>query len=200
MSIDFYDRNAEAFFSGTVSLDVEAIRARFLGFVPAGGRILDAGCGSGRDALAFHRAGYDVSAFDGSHEMVRLAREHTGLPVQLLTFDDLDVECRFDGIWASASLLHVPRPRLPSVMASLARALRPAGAIYVSMKRGDGDREVEGRLFVDVDGEGLTSLLEDASLTIVDAWTSNDVRPERAGEEWVNAIALKAPGSDVCST
>jgi SAM-dependent methyltransferase len=192
MSIDFYDRNAEAFFSGTVSLDVEAIRARFLAFVPVGGRILDAGCGSGRDALAFHRAGYDVRAFDGSHEMVRLAREHTGLPVQLRTFDDLDLGCCFDGIWASASLLHVPRARLPGVTASLVRALRPAGAMYVSMKRGAGDREVDGRLFVDVDEQGLAQLLEGASLTIVDAWSSRDVRPDRAGEEWVNAIGVKA--------
>jgi hypothetical protein len=67
-----YDRNAEAFFRDTVSADMAGLRSRFLTHIPPAGRLLDAGCGSGRDALAFHQAGYEVAAFDGSQEMVRL--------------------------------------------------------------------------------------------------------------------------------
>lgn len=189
MSIDYYDRHAASFFTSTVGLDMASIRQRFLAYVPAGGRILDAGCGSARDALAFHNAGYEVTAFDGSAEMVRLAREHTGLPVRLLTFSELDFEASFDGIWASASLLHVPRPELAAVLASLNRAMRPGGVFYVSMKLGDEDREVEGRLFVDMGERDLAELLEGAGFDTPDVWITRDVRPERAREKWVNGIA-----------
>jgi SAM-dependent methyltransferase len=199
MSVDFYDRNAEAFFSSTVGLDMRPIRARFSRYLPAGARVLDAGCGSGRDALAFRQAGYVVTAFDASAQLVRLARDYTGLPVEVLRFADLAWDAQFDGIWASASLLHVPRLELPGVFAALARALRPAGVLYISMKRGRHDREVEGRLFVDVDEQELAGLLKGASLTIADAWVSQSVRPERADERWVNAIARKRPAAERCT-
>jgi SAM-dependent methyltransferase len=199
MSVDFYDRNADAFFSSTVGLDMGAIRARFLAHLPAGARVLDAGCGSGRDALAFHQAGYAVDAFDASEQLVDLARGYTGLPIKVLKFADLAWDAEFDGIWASASLLHVPRLELPGVFATLVRALRPAGVIYISMKRGRHDREVDGRLFVDLVEQELAGLLEGASLTIADAWVSQSVRPERAEESWVNAIARKPLAAERCS-
>ena len=199
MSIDYYDRNAETFFSSTVALDMAPIRSRFLKHLPAGARILDAGCGSGRDALAFHQAGYVVTAFDASAQIVRLARQHSGLPVEQLRFEQVAWQEQFDGIWASASLLHVPRQDLPAVFASLARALRPGGVLYVSMKRGRQDRSVEGRLFVDLEEQELAALVEGACLDIADAWISKSVRPERTQERWVNAIARK-PGGGAGST
>ena len=195
ISIDYYDRNAETFFSSTVALDMAPIRARFLDYLPAGATILDAGCGSGRDALAFQQAGYAVTAFDASAQMVRLARQHSGLPVEQLTFEQVTWQEQFDGIWASASLLHVTRQDLPAVFASLARALRPSGVLYVSMKRGNQDRYVEGRLFVDLDEQELAALVQGACLEIANAWVSQSVRPERTQESWVNAIARRPSGS-----
>jgi 2-polyprenyl-3-methyl-5-hydroxy-6-metoxy-1,4-benzoquinol methylase len=75
-----------------------------------GGRILDAGCGPGRDALAFAERGYELIAFDASTAMVRVARERVGsrIVVHLMRFEDLNGQSEFDGIWACASLLHVP--------------------------------------------------------------------------------------------
>ena len=101
--------------------------AWFLDNVPAGGAVLEAGCGSGRDALVFLRAGRAVTAFDGSAEMVRRASAHTGLPVRHMTFQEMDWDSAFDGVWASASLLHVPRAELPAVMQRIVRALKPRG-------------------------------------------------------------------------
>ena len=94
-------------------------RSKFLIHVPAGGDILDAGCGSGRDALAFHRAGYRVTAFDASPEMCRMARQYTDLPVIQMTFQEMTWRSAFDGIWACASLLHVPQVELPDVLGTL---------------------------------------------------------------------------------
>jgi 2-polyprenyl-3-methyl-5-hydroxy-6-metoxy-1,4-benzoquinol methylase len=81
VSVNYYNQNAEGYFADTVGADVHHLRSKFLTHVPAGGDILDAGCGSGRDALAFHKAGYHVIAFDASAEMCRKAREYTDLPV-----------------------------------------------------------------------------------------------------------------------
>lgn len=191
MSISYYDQNAQSYFDSTVQADMQELRDRFLRYVKPGGTILDAGCGSGRDAKAFTDAGYPVVAFDASAEMVRLASEFTGLPILNIRFEDMNWEDRFDGIWASASLLHVPRVELPHTFDRFARALSTAGVWCLSMKQGEATREVDGRTFTDVTEAELRDLLETAGLSVADMWLTNDVRPGRA-DRWVNAIARQA--------
>jgi 2-polyprenyl-3-methyl-5-hydroxy-6-metoxy-1,4-benzoquinol methylase len=108
VSVSYYNENAQAYFDQTVQANVGDLRSRFLKHVPFGGKILDAGCGSGRDSLAFHRAGYLVAAFDASLEMCRMAREYSQLSVMEMAFQEMTWRNEFDGIWACASLLHVP--------------------------------------------------------------------------------------------
>ena len=149
-TIDYYDRHAGAFAAQTADFDLEPIYQRFLRHVRPGGRILDAGCGPGRDALAFAERGYEVVAFDASEAMVQLARERVGdrVDVHCMRFQDLRWRNEFDGIWACASLLHVPTTSFTDVGGTLAMALRPGGAWYMSFKLGHGQRDVAGRLFV----------------------------------------------------
>lgn len=192
-SVDYYNAHAKAYFAGTVNADVSLLRHRFLTHVPARGRILDAGCGSGRDAKAFAEAGYAVCAFDASEGMVELAREHTGLDIQLLQFADMAWQADFDGIWASASLLHVARADLPGVFARFAAALRSGGAWYLSLKHGETTRELDGRSFTDVTEEEVVTLVAAVGLEVVEVWFSDDVRPGRA-DRWVNLIA-RAPAT-----
>lgn len=189
-SITYYDANADDYFAGTVAADVTDLRNRFLRHVENGGKVLDAGCGSGRDAKAFRDAGYNVTAFDGSVRMADLARDYTGLEVLRLQFDQIDWRARFDGIWCSASLLHVERDQLPRIFDRLARALKPGGVWYLSMKEGTETRVVDGRSFTDVTSNELRALLVDCGLNILDEWKSDDVRPGRA-DRWVNAIAQR---------
>jgi 2-polyprenyl-3-methyl-5-hydroxy-6-metoxy-1,4-benzoquinol methylase len=189
MSVEFYDHNSESFFVQTVSADMSAAQNRFLQHVPKGGRILDAGCGSGRDAKAFVEQGYEVEAFDASAEMVRLAAAHTGLPIRQMTFQDMQWNRYFDGIWASASLLHVPRAELLGIMSKFTRALRTGGMWYVSFKHGASDREKDGRHFTDLTEEALrTELKAMQDLEVVEVWVSQDVRPNRASEFWLNSL------------
>ena len=191
MSITFYERNAEAYFRETVGADVEPLRLQFLHHLSPTAHILDAGCGSGRNAVAFLRAGFHVTAIDASPEMVRLAADHTGLDVKLMTFDDISWTERFDGIWACASLLHVARLRLPHTLRQLRNALRVNGAFYMSFKEGTTDRVVDDRTFVDMSGPMLLPLLHEASLVPVDMWTTPDVRLGRRDERWLNVISLR---------
>ena len=102
MSVDYYNQNADSYFADTVGADVRHLRSKFLIHLPAGRDILDAGCGSGRDALAFHGAGYRVTAFDASAEMCRKAHEYTNASVIQMTFQQMIWRCEFDGIWACA--------------------------------------------------------------------------------------------------
>lgn len=189
-SIAYYDANAADYFAGTVAADVTDLRRRFLRHVEDGGKVLDAGCGSGRDAKAFRDAGYEVTAFDGSVRMADLARDYTGLEVLRLQFDQIDWRDRFDGIWCSASLLHVERAQLPCIFDRLARALKPGGVWYLSMKEGTETRVIDGRSFTDVTTVELRALLLDCGLSILDEWRSDDVRPGRV-DRWVNAIAQR---------
>ncbi|RJF76200.1 class I SAM-dependent methyltransferase [Rhodopseudomonas palustris] len=115
--------------------------ARFLGEMPAGGRILELGCGAGHHAEAMLAAGFDVDATDGSPEMAAEASRRLGRPARTLLFHQLDADAAYDGVWAYACLLHVPRDELGGVLGRIHRALKPGGLFYASFKSG----EAEGR-------------------------------------------------------
>ncbi len=191
MTLKYYQDNAQIFFDGTVNVDMSSLYETFTHHLAPGARVLDAGCGSGRDAKAFQEMGYQVEAFDASPAMVELAQEHTGLPVQLMTFANVDWKEEFDGIWCCASLLHVPAVELPGVMRRLADALKPGGVWYVSFKYGEGEREVDGRRFTDMDEGRLRALLSTiAMIDMISLWTTQDKRPLR-NEIWINGVLIK---------
>ncbi len=114
-TIQYYDLHADAFISGTVSADFEEVQQRFLCMIPEGGRILDFGCGSGRDTKYFLEHGYQVDATDGSAEICRRTSEYTGILVKQMYFHELNAKDAYDGIWACASILHVPSDELPDI-------------------------------------------------------------------------------------
>ncbi|MEA3410834.1 MAG: class I SAM-dependent methyltransferase [Pseudomonadota bacterium] len=194
---DYYQTNAGRYFQNTVHLDMAPLYDRFLGHLRPGARILDAGCGSGRDAKAFSDLGYVVRGFDASSSLVKLAEKHARVPVEVLRFQDLGYVAEFDGIWACASLLHVCMDELPDVLGRLARALDSNGIIYVSFKYGQGSREVDGRRFTDLDEATLMTLVKESrKLDIVETWISGDRRPDRQADRWLNA--LLATGEATC--
>lgn len=185
----YYTENAQTFFADTVAVAMTPLYSRFLPYIPPGGHILDAGCGSGRDTLAFLQKGYRVTAFDASPSLADLAERHTGQPVQVLRFEDLEWDREFDGIWACASLLHVPPADLPHALNRLALALRPRGILYASFKHGRGERAHQGRRFTDIDEAGLQALLGQVpGLTELETWITEDLRPARAAERWLNTL------------
>ena len=190
-TIHYYDTHAEEFFSGTIDADMSECRSRFLAYLRPGSRILDAGCGSGRDALAFCKAGFKVDAFDASAELCRIASEKTGIEVRNLRFEELTGENKYDGIWACASLLHVERKNLPDVMTRLYKLLKANGVIYASFKYGAGERMKEERYFCDMTEEMITALLDSADFIVKEVFITQDVRKGRDGEKWVNVIARK---------
>lgn len=191
-TIDYYNQNAFEFFSRTVDIDIGSLYKRFIHYVLSNGSILDAGCGSGRDTLYFKNNGYQVSAFDASAELASLASRLTGLPVQVERFQNINFENCYDGIWACASLLHVPRSEIDDVFSRLTNALKPNGALYTSFKYGDNEEIRNGRFFNNYNEQSLRELLyKHPTLHLVDTWKTVDIRPDRTEEFWLNAILCK---------
>ena len=115
-TIDYYNRNVQDFVDRTVSVDFTRIQKVFLELLPRDARILDFGCGSGRDTKYFLDCGYQVDAMDGSIELCRAASEYTGVHVKQILFQELDEVEKYDGIWACASILHVKKTELPDII------------------------------------------------------------------------------------
>ncbi|WP_409202796.1 class I SAM-dependent methyltransferase [Vibrio sp. SS-MA-C1-2] len=192
MTNQYYNNNAKGFFDSTVNVNVTELYEQFLPHVPNNGTILDAGCGSGRDSKNFLNLGYQVTAFDASESLVKLASEYLGLTVSKSTFKTFSAKiASFDAIWACASLLHVPDKELPSVFLRLGKLLKPNGVFYCSFKYGEGDKLRNGRLFTDMNEQSLESIIFNSALKVKCTWVSSDARPERESEQWLNAILIK---------
>ncbi|EGW55818.1 class I SAM-dependent methyltransferase [Candidatus Endoriftia persephone] len=189
--MDYYENNAKAFVEATLWVDMQLLYQRFLPLLPERAHILDAGCGSGRDAKSFIERGYQVTAFDASAEIAALAEKEIRQPVQVQRLQDIQYQHQFDGIWACASLLHVPAKELPDVFRRLACALKPNGVIYCSFKYGQGEYEKQGRRFTDMDEAGLGMLVAELEvLAIKELWVTADRRPGREHELWLNGILV----------
>ena len=100
MDMDYYERNASSYFDATVGIDMTPLYQRFLPLLPPAARILDAGCGSGRDLRAFAKLGYRVTAFDASPALAALAEAYAGQPVYRARFQDIDWQESYEGVWA----------------------------------------------------------------------------------------------------
>ena len=184
----YYEDKAEEYLARTSQLDMESLYKPFLELIPAGGTILDAGCGPGRDVLAFLKKGFQVTAFDASAKMVELASKQTGVAAFQMRFQELKYEQEFDGIWACASLLHVPFCELEDVLTRFRRALKTGGICFMSFKQGNGERFEDGRRFIDFTEATLQQKLADISgLSILRTWGTED-QAGRSGVQWVNAL------------
>ena len=190
-NVEYYNINADSFVAGTIGADMAEDQNAFMALVPQGGWILDAGCGSGRDSKVFLESGYDVTAFDPSEEMRKRASKYLNHEVLDLRFQDMSFEGVFDGIWASASLLHVAMGELPEVMMRLHIALKPGGIIYASFKYGDGTKMRGERRFSDFNEKSVVPLFENAGFTIIEKKKGADSRPGREDEMWITVIARK---------
>ena len=188
-TIDYYDKNATEYSESTIGVDFSATQERFLRYIPSHAKILDFGCGSGRDAKYFLDKGYDVDAIDGSKEFCRLASVYTGITVKQMLFQELASVNEYDGIWACASILHLQKDDLILVLHKMATALKNTGVIYASFKYGTFFGERQGRYFTDFNEERLTEILALVpELQYREFWISSDVRPDRSDEKWLNVI------------
>lgn len=191
-TLEYYNTNADSFIAATANVEFGKLQRRFASILPENGRILDLGCGSGRDSLAFLKSGFFVDAVDGSEAMVQAASELTGPPVVNALFDEYEPTGEYDGIWACISLLHAPSQNLPATIRRYVAHLKPDGVFYMSVKLGAFEGSRNGRWF--------TNLIEDALLSIIDRIdgiridpidVTPDARTGRESEKWLNAWCVR---------
>lgn len=143
----FYTQRAEEWASN-LPYEYSPALAKFLALLPRGSRVLDLGCGDGRDAAFMESCGFDVDATDGVPRMVELATARLGRPARLMEFSALKAEAEYDAIWAHASLLHVAEHELPDIVQNIHRALKPGAWHFSCFKGGDGGmRDKFGRFY-----------------------------------------------------
>lgn len=167
-TLRFYDTSADKYAALTEAEKPGANLKAFMALLPAGGRVLDLGCGPAQASVHLRNAGFVPDPVDASQGMVTLANEAHDIGARLMTFDDLDAVEAYDGVWANFSLLHAPATDLPRHMAAIARALRPAGLFHIGMKTGEGEhRDSIDRLYTYVTVPQLRELLEDAGFEVL---------------------------------
>lgn len=189
--IEYYNKYASKIFEDTVDRDMEAIRQEFLADLEEGDTVLDLGCGSGRDSLAFYELGFDVTPLDAAEEMCKLAEIHTGLEVLQMTYEEMEFDDVFDGIWGCAALVHIPERELPAVLDRIAHALHHDGILYLSFKEGDFEGFRGERYFCDYTEERLRRILrKEDRFEIEKIWMTDDVRGT-SYPRWLNMLARR---------
>ena len=233
-NLSYYEQHAKSYAGTFDGFDLGEIRKRFVTAVRENsaaktedgleGRILDAGCGTGRDALEFIRLGYEVTALDPSPAMLRYCnrkireaklvketeRAAKASRSQEMTFDEISFRNEFDGVWAAASLLHVPVQAMPETLRILLRSLKPKGVLFFSMKYGTGEHEWDARFYTYYDRRAIREILQnipqarEISIWLTDATgkelspdeqsqTSNDEETDRHDRRlWLNVLVKKA--------
>ncbi len=190
-TIEYYNRYASKIFEDTVDKDTEELRQDFLSFLEEGDTILDLGCGSGRDSLAFYERGYDVTPLDASEEMCKLAEIHTGLEVLNMQYEQMEFDEVFDGIWGSEALIHVPEAEILSVLTRVIDALCQGGILYLSFLEGDFEGFRSGRYFCEYTQEYLERMLKETGrLEVLKIWTLEESDREN-GSRLLNVLARK---------
>ncbi|TPP09609.1 class I SAM-dependent methyltransferase [Rhizobium glycinendophyticum] len=170
-SLAFYEENAALYAARDRHLPERQLN-RFVERLAAGARILELGCGAGGDSAELLQLGFDVTPSDGSASMASQAERRLGRPVLVLPFQELAYEAEFDGIWANACLLHVPRADLADVLARIAKALRPHGRLYASFKTGGAEgTDRFGRYYNRPTREELAKLCEAAGFVGIEIET-----------------------------
>lgn len=186
----FYETHAHQYFDRTVSADLSPLYDEVLKRLRPGGCILDAGCGSGRDLKVFRARGFDAVGIDASDTLVTMARSYSGARCTVMRLEDVKFSRRFDAVWACASLLHLPKRNVVSILRRLRSSLVEGGILYASVQLGHGETLApDGRFFAYYEPDEFAQRIEKAGLAVDQVWVSEDSLPGRSAIRWVNVVA-----------
>ncbi len=191
-TIAYYQTNAPRYtlsFGQAPSRHLDA----FLDRLEPGARVLELGCGGGRDSARIAERGFDLDATDGTPAMVRKANERFDVGARHMLFEDLDAHDAYDAVWAHACLLHVARAELPKVLAAIRTALRPGGWHFANYKLGDGEgRDPLGRLTNLPDVNWLEHVYSEAGFAIAASQRYRGEGADGVVRDWL-ALTVRKP-------
>lgn len=191
-NLAYYEANAEKYAKQTYHADLSHLYAPFLALLPRNARILDVGCGGGRDLRAFSERGYEPFGIDPSPALVEIARQYSGAEIAVANVEAIEFEEKFDGVWACASLLHLPRAELPNALKHIHRSLIAGGVLFLSVQTGHGEEFGEdGRFYTRYDESEIRIAVHASGFDIMETWETSDALPGRNEICWINLLARK---------
>ena len=187
---NYYKDNKDEFINNTINCDMSFQYDFFEKYLDKNTKtILDIGFGSGRDSLYFSKK-YEVYSIDPIEEFCEHAKSLGLSNVYCMRVQDMDYTNMFDGIWACASLLHIPTYEMVDVLNRCYNALKDNGIMYCSFKHGEYEGERKGRYFLDLIEERFRQFVEKTKFEILEVCITEDVRPDRT-ERWLNVVMKK---------
>ncbi len=194
-----YNETAASYQGNTLKLLPEHKAIRFLSYLPPKAKILDIGCGPGRDAKYFTELGFNVTGLDISEKMIELAkREVPNADFMVMDIENLNfAKNQFDAAWASASLLHVPKDKIPAVLQSIHNILKDEGIFFIALRKGLGEEMLPDnryggveKFWVYFDEDELHDYLKKAGFEILESQT-HDISTSYQTNPWISFIAKK---------
>lgn len=187
---DYYNNNAEEFIERTFNINVSDTLAQFIQNLTPGAKVLDVGCGSGRDTLTLKSLGYEVTAFDASEELVKLGSQKISHQILHMKIEDMNWKEEFDGAWAMASLLHLKKDEMPFNLQKIMDSLKPDGIFFMCLKAGQGEGyDDSGRFFSYYSIEEVTKLFRDIGYRDIQFFSAEDNLKREI--VWISALVKK---------
>jgi SAM-dependent methyltransferase len=191
-TLAFYRQHAAAYAARGQPASASELQ-RFLALLPPRAKILELGCGAGQDSEAMILHGFEVTPTDGTPELAARAAQRLGIPVDVLLFENLDAVRAYQGVWASACLLHLPRAALAGVLDRIFAALTPGGVFYASFKAGaEEGRDGLGRFYNYPSAEWLRAACKPSRWQQIDLWTTAGGGFDNVATDWLHLIAVKS--------
>lgn len=191
---DYYDHHSQAYYQRTVDLDPAPYLDPFIGRLPTGARILDIGCGSGRDMKWLKSKGFQVTGLERSPELAALARQNAGCPVIEADFNSFDfASLHMDALLIAGALVHLPHHRFRRSFQRFLPAIGDFGRIYLSLKKGIGHQDApDGRRFFLWQDHHLRPLLISTGCRVLDLQESVSILGTE--EIWLGYLIAPGPG------
>lgn len=182
--MNYYDAHFQDYIQSTLDLDMSELYREFK--LPPSARVLDIGCGTGRDLKFFKNQGHQCLGLEPSPKLSVFASEYADCVVLEFGINDFKTQEKFDGIWACASLLHLTNDELKEAFSHIKNLMNDNAVFYCSFKLGDFKGERDGRYYNDQTLESVSRLIP-FELVISKSWTTIDVRVDRC-QQWLNLI------------
>jgi SAM-dependent methyltransferase len=192
-NLAYYEANAMKYAESTAQVNLSQLYAPFLSLLPRGARILDVGCGGGRDLKAFREMGFKPLGIEPSISLAEIARKYSEVEVVVTKVDSIEFVEEFDAIWACASLLHLPKSELPEALRRIRRSLIAGGVLFLSVQSGEGEETLEdGRFYSHYTNTAIQMAVRTIGFDILETWETSDSFADRALISWVNLLARKS--------
>jgi len=188
---DFYQQQCDAYHRRTVNIDPSSFLKPLIHHIASGAKVIDVGCGSGRDVLWLKKHGFKVKGFERSPGLADLARRHAGCAVIEGDFENYDFSrMQVDAILLVGALVHVEHGKMPAVFKNITAGLNSGGKVLLTLKKGRGTYADEsGRRFYLWQDQTLRKLFGELDFEVLDF----RVQPSKvnAGDTWLGYVLEK---------